>query len=117
MKWSGGAVETLPHQYNGGKIMYARSTTIQGQPQSIRRRYRTYARQRDARARGHRLAVSVRLLVGRPNVRPLHCYQLRQFEEAMRASEESIRPIRDRAAELLGGSRQVEESEIAADAS
>jgi hypothetical protein len=37
-----------------------------------------------------------------------------ESEEAMRASEESIRPIRDRAAELLGGSRQVEEWEIAA---
>ena len=32
----------------------------------------------------------------------------------MRASEESIRPIRDRAAELFGGSAQVEEWEIAA---
>ena len=32
----------------------------------------------------------------------------------MRASEESIRPIRDRAAELFGGSPQVEEWEIAA---
>jgi hypothetical protein len=32
----------------------------------------------------------------------------------MRASEESVRPIRDRAVELLGGSRQVEEWEIAA---
>ncbi|WP_454561874.1 hypothetical protein [Mycobacterium haemophilum] len=32
----------------------------------------------------------------------------------MRASEESIRPIRDRAAELLGGSRYAEEWEIAA---
>jgi hypothetical protein len=32
----------------------------------------------------------------------------------MHASEESIRPIRDRATELLGGSRQVEEWEIAA---
>jgi hypothetical protein len=37
-----------------------------------------------------------------------------ESEEAMRASEEAIRPIRDRAAQLLGGSRQVEEWEIAA---
>ena len=37
-----------------------------------------------------------------------------ESEEAMRASEESIRPIRDRAAELFGGSAQVEEWEIAA---
>ena len=36
-----------------------------------------------------------------------------QSEEAMRASEESIRPIRDRAAEVFGGSGSVEEWEIA----
>ena len=29
MKWSGGAVETLPHMQRR-QIMYARSTTIQG---------------------------------------------------------------------------------------
>jgi hypothetical protein len=37
-----------------------------------------------------------------------------ESEEAMRASEESIGPVRDRAAELFGGSPQVEEWEIAA---
>ena len=37
-----------------------------------------------------------------------------QSEEAMRASEESVRPIRDQAAELFGGSAQIEEWEIAA---
>ena len=34
MKWSGGAVETLPHLQRR-QIMYARSTTIQAQPSSI----------------------------------------------------------------------------------
>src|SRR5215211_331392 len=34
MKWSGGAVETLPH-IQRRQIMYARSTTIQAQPTSI----------------------------------------------------------------------------------
>jgi len=37
-----------------------------------------------------------------------------ESDEAMRASEESIRPMRDQAAELFGGSAQVEEWEIAA---
>jgi hypothetical protein len=37
-----------------------------------------------------------------------------ESEEAMHASEESIRPIRDRAAELFGGSAEIEEWEIAA---
>jgi heme-degrading monooxygenase HmoA len=36
-----------------------------------------------------------------------------QSEESMRASEEQLRPIRGRAAEVLGGSPQVEEWEIA----
>ena len=34
MKWSGGAVETLPHLQRR-QIMYARSTAIQAQPSSI----------------------------------------------------------------------------------
>jgi heme-degrading monooxygenase HmoA len=37
-----------------------------------------------------------------------------ESEDAMRASEASVRPIRDRAAELFGGSAQVEEWEVAA---
>src|SRR5882757_1059439 len=37
-----------------------------------------------------------------------------QSEEAMRASAEAVRPIRDRVAEILGGSPTVEEWEIAA---
>lgn len=36
-----------------------------------------------------------------------------QSEEAMRASEQQLRPVRNRAAEMLGGSPQVDEWEIA----
>jgi quinol monooxygenase YgiN len=36
-----------------------------------------------------------------------------QDEESMRASESTMRPVRERAAEMLGGSPQVEEWEIA----
>jgi heme-degrading monooxygenase HmoA len=36
-----------------------------------------------------------------------------QSEEAMRASDDQLRPIRDRAAEILGGTAQVDEWEIA----
>ena len=111
MKWSGGAVETLPH-IQRRQIMYARSTTIQGQPSSIDA---GIAHTRDSvmpALEGIDGCVGLSLLVDRTSGRCIVTSSW-ESEEAMRASEESIRPIRDRAAELLGGSREVEEWEIA----
>lgn len=93
--------------------MYARSTTIQGQPSSIDA---GIAHTRDSVMPALESidgCVGLSLLVDRTSG---HCIVTTSWEseEAMHASEESIRPIRDRAAELLGGSRQVEEWEIAA---
>ena len=112
MKWSGGAVETLPHTQRR-QIMYARSTTIQAQPSSIDA---GIAHMRDSvmpALEGTDGCVGLSLLVDRTSGR---CVATSSWEsdEAMRASEESIRPIRDRAAELFGGSAQVEEWEIVA---
>jgi len=112
MKWSGGAVETLPH-IQRRQIMYARSTTIQAQPSSIDD---GIAHMRDAvmpALEGMPGCVGLSLLVDRTSGR---CIATSSWdsEEAMRASAETIRPIRDRAAELFGGSAQVEEWEIAA---
>ena len=93
--------------------MYARSTTIQGQPSSIDA---GIAHMRDSAMsalEGIDGCVGSSLLVDRTSGRCIVTTSW-ESEEAMRASEESIRPIRDRAAELLGGSRQVEEWEIAA---
>jgi quinol monooxygenase YgiN len=112
MKWSGGAVETLPH-LSRRQIMYARSTTIQGQPSSIDA---GIAHTRDSvmpALEGIDGCVGLSLLVDRTSGRCIVTSSW-ESEEAMRASEESVRPIRDQAAELLGGSRQVEEWEIAA---
>jgi quinol monooxygenase YgiN len=112
MKWSGGAVETLPH-IQRRQIMYARSTTIQGQPSSIDA---GIAHTRDSvmpALEGIDGCVGLSLLVDRTSGRCIVTSSW-ESEEAMRASEESVRPIRDRAVELLGGSRQVEEWEIAA---
>ena len=92
--------------------MYARSTTIQGQPSSIDA---GIAHTRDSAMpalEGIDGCVGLSLLVDRTSGRCIVTTSW-ESEEAMRASEESIRPIRDRAAELLGGSRQVEEWEIA----
>jgi quinol monooxygenase YgiN len=112
MKWSGGAVETLPH-IQRRQIMYARSTTIQAQSSSIDV---GIAHVRDTvmpALEGIDGCVGMSLLVDRTSGR---CIATSSWEsdEAMRASEESIRPMRDQAAELFGGSAQVEEWEIAA---
>lgn len=93
--------------------MYARSTTIQAQPSSIDA---GIAHMRDTvmpALEGIDGCVGLSLLVDRTSGRCIATSSW-ESEEAMRASEESIRPIRDQAAELFGGSADVEEWEIAA---
>ena len=93
--------------------MYARSTTVQAQTSSIDA---GIAHIRDSvmpALEGIDGCVGVSLLVNRESGRCIATSSW-ESEEAMRASEESIRPIRERAAELFAGSAQVEEWEIAA---
>jgi len=112
MKWSGGAVETLPHMQRR-QIMYARSTTIQAEPSSIDAGI-AHMRDRVMPAlEGIDGYVGLSLMVDRTSGRCIATSSW-ESEEAMRASEESIRPTRDHAAELFGGSAQVEEWEIVA---
>ena len=92
--------------------MYARSTTIQGQPSSIDA---GIAHTRDSAMpalEGIDGCVGLSLLVDRTSGRCIVTTSW-ESEEAMRASAESIRPVRDRAAEVFGGSADVEEWEIA----
>ena len=112
MKWSGGAVETLPH-IQRRQIMYARSTTIQALSSSIDAGIEHVRDTVMPALEGIDGCVGMSLLVDRTSGR---CIATSSWEsdEAMRASEESIRPMRDQAAELFGGSAQVEEWEIAA---
>jgi len=112
MKWSGGAVETLPH-IQRRQIMYARSTTIQALSASIDAGIEHVRDTVMPALEGIDGCVGMSLLVDRSSGR---CIATSSWEsdEAMRASEESIRPMRDEAAELFGGSAQVEEWEIAA---
>jgi len=93
--------------------MYGRSTTIQAQPQSIDA---GIAHMRDSvmpALEGMPGCVGLSLLVDRTSGR---CIATSSWdsEDAMRASAETIRPIRDQAVDLFGGSAQVEEWEIAA---
>jgi quinol monooxygenase YgiN len=112
MKWSGGAVETLPH-IQRRQIMYARSTTIQAQATSIDA---GIAHMRDRVMPAIEAidgCVGMSLLVDRTSGRCIATSSW-ESEEAMRASAESLRPIRDQAAELFGGGAQIEQWEIAA---
>jgi heme-degrading monooxygenase HmoA len=108
----GGAVETLPLPRRR-QIMYARTSTIEAQPSSIDA---GTAHVRDTvmpaleRMEGF---TGLSLLVDRSSGRCIATTAW-QSEEAIRASAEAVRPIRDRVAEILGGSPTVEEWEIAA---
>ena len=92
--------------------MYARSSTVQAQPSAIDA---GIAHVRDAvmpALGGIEGFTGLSLMVDRSSG---HCIATSawQSEQAMRASEQSVRPLRDRLAEILGGTAQVEEWEIA----
>jgi hypothetical protein len=95
-----------------GWIVYARSTTVQAQPSSIDA---GIAHVRDEvmpalpEIDGF---VGLSLLVDRDSGRCIVTTAW-ETEEAMHGSAERVQPIRDRAAEMFGGSATVEEWEIA----
>ena len=92
--------------------MYARSTTIQAQPSSIDD---GIAHVRDEVMPAlHDMAgcIGVSLLVDRQSGRCI-ATSAWETEGAMRDSREQVTPIRDRAAEMFGGTANVEQWEIA----
>jgi len=97
-----------------GWIVYARSTTIQAQPSSIDA---GVAHIRDAvmpRLQEFEGCVGLSLLADKQTGRCIVTTSW-ETEEAMRASAEQLRPVRDQAAQAFGGigSSTVEEWEIA----
>ena len=83
--------------------MYARSTTFRAQSSPIDA---DIAHVRDTvmpALEGIEGYIGLSLLVDRPSGRCIATSSW-QSEEAMRASAEAVRPVRDRAAELFGGS-------------
>jgi heme-degrading monooxygenase HmoA len=93
--------------------MYARSTTIQAQTSSIDD---GIAHVRDTvmgALEGLDGFIGMSLLVDRQSGRCI-ATSAWETEEAMRASADAVRPVRDRAVEIFGGPAEVEEWEIAA---
>jgi hypothetical protein len=92
--------------------MYARSTTIQAQTSSIDD---GIAHVRDTvmgALEGLDGFIGMSLLVDRQSGRCI-ATSAWETEEAMRASADAVRPVRDRAVEIFGGPAQVEEWDIA----
>ena len=92
--------------------MYARSSTIQAQTSAIDAGT-THVRDAVMPALGGIEGFTgLSFMVDRSSG---HCIATSAWrsEEAMGASEESVRPVRDQLAEILGGTAQVEEWEIA----
>jgi hypothetical protein len=110
MKWTAAPSRRCPTQRR--QIVYTRTTTFRAQSSSIDA---DIAHVRDTvmpALEGIDGYIGLSLLVDRPSRRCIATSSW-QSEEAMRASAESVRPIRDRAAEIFGGSADVEEWEIA----
>jgi quinol monooxygenase YgiN len=92
--------------------VYARSTTFQAQPSSIdagiahiRNEVMPALEEMDG-------CIGLSLMVDRESGRCI-ATSAWETEEAMHASAERVRPVRDRAAEMFGGSTTVDEWEIA----
>ncbi|OBF85516.1 hypothetical protein A5791_23110 [Mycobacterium sp. 852002-51163_SCH5372311] len=93
--------------------MYARSTTIQAQTSSIDAGIAHVRDEVMPALLGMPGCVGISLLVDR---RAGRCIATSAWDsdDAMRASGETVAPIRDRAAEMFGGAANVEQWEIAA---
>ena len=96
----------------GGWIVYARSATIQTQPSSIDAGIAFIRDEGMPALREMAGCIGVSLLVNRQSGR---CIVTTAWEtdEARRAGAERMAPMRDRAAEMLGGTANVEQWEIA----
>jgi hypothetical protein len=113
MRWTGGATGALPREMRGW-IVYARSTTIQAQPSSIDAGVAHVRDEIMPRLQEIDGCVGLSLLVDRQSGRCIVTTSW-ESEDAMRASEERVRSIRDRAADEFGaiGNPMVEEWELA----
>jgi quinol monooxygenase YgiN len=92
--------------------VFARSTTVQAHPESLDAGIAHIRDEVMPALLAMPGCVGLSLLVDRSSCRCIATSAWRS-EEAMRASEGGVRPMRDRAAEILGNRAQVDEWEIA----
>jgi Antibiotic biosynthesis monooxygenase len=92
--------------------MHARSTTIRANPDSIEQGIALVRDEVMPMVLGMEGCIGISMLVERVSGRCIATTAW-QSKEAMDASAEQVRPLRDRAAEMLGGRPQVDEWEIA----
>jgi quinol monooxygenase YgiN len=112
VKATGGATGALPRAQRGS-IVFARSTTIQARPESIDEGIAHVTNEVLPALQAMDGCVGLSLLVDRATGRCI-ATSAWQSEDAMRASADSVLPVRDRAAERFGASgTTVEEWEIA----
>ncbi|HET6292166.1 MAG TPA: antibiotic biosynthesis monooxygenase [Kribbella sp.] len=95
-----------------GWTVYARSTTFMARPESIDAGVAEVRDQVMPRIQRMEGCVGLSMLADRESGRCIATSAWRS-EEAMRASDEELRPVRDRVGEMLGASPQVDEWEIA----
>jgi len=96
----------------GRRIVFARSTTIQARPESIDAGVAYIRDEVMPEIQNMAGCIGLSMLVDRQSGRCIATSAWRS-EEEMRATDERLRSTRDRAGEILGGSPQVEEWEIA----
>jgi heme-degrading monooxygenase HmoA len=92
--------------------VYARSTTIMARPESIDAGIAEVRDNVMPQIQEMEGCVGLSMLVDRGSGRCITTSAW-QSEDAMRAADEALRPVRERVGEILGGSPQVDEWEIA----
>jgi quinol monooxygenase YgiN len=112
MVWvAGGAAGALPRPPRGW-VVHARSTTIRAHPESLESGIALIRDEAMPMVLGMEGCIGMSLLVDRVTGRCILTTAWRS-KEAMDATADAVRPLRERASEMLGGRPHVDEWEIA----
>lgn len=103
-------VRALPHPRRE-QVVFARSTTFQGSPDNIDAGMQFVMNEAGPMLESIEGCRGLSMLVDRGTGQCIATSSW-ESEEAMRAADERLRPIRDRGRDILGGSMQMDEWEI-----